>query len=201
VSDKLENSMTRYKNLTNYEDTMTDIRKNVQGLFDKIRNELTTAERQITDGLKGLMQSKKVTEKQKKIKRERTMEYDFVMNQIKGMKDEMTSMIDKQEYAKIFSEKGALNKFMEAIEVVNYDLQNHINENRPPVEEMICDIKDLVHKIRSRAKIQITKFLKYEHYGVPCYHNYTDFSLFFKKFKKKIIENDKELSLLDAGIY
>lgn len=59
----------------------------------------------------------------------------------------------------------------------------------------------LISTIKTTTDLQRLKFRQYKKLGIPNFHKFTPFQLFFKKFKKKLIENDKELSLLDAGIY
>lgn len=129
--------MDRYFNLNSYEEKMKEIRTSIKGTYKRLHEELEESENILLNDLKTqLVEGVKVSEKDKKIRSEREKEYIIVREQILFMKSEMDSMIDNFQYAKVYNERLALKKFMDAVEVVNGDLQNHINESRPPVEEI-----------------------------------------------------------------
>ena len=116
---------------------MKEIRTSIKGTYKRLHEELEESENILLNDLKTqLVEGVKVSEKDKKIRSEREKEYIIVREQILFMKSEMDSMIDNFQYAKVYNERLALKKFMDAVEVVNGDLQNHINESRPPVEEI-----------------------------------------------------------------
>ena len=200
-ADTVKDSMRRYVNMTTYEEKMIDVRSRVKRVFERLHTELVESEREICKSLRRLIDGEKMSDSDKRIQIERTSEYQLVETQISAMRNEVDQMIENANYARVFNERNTLKKFMDAIEVVNNDLQNHIDENRQPVGEITSDLKYLVQDIKACTEIQKVKFEQYKHIGIPSRFFYKPFTIFFKKFKRKIIENNKELSLLDAGIY
>ena len=201
VADKMQNSMTMYFNTISYEDKMIEIRKKIKTAYNNLHEQLYQSEKSVLNGLKEIVDKTVISDAEKKIILERTSEYQHVLSQISKMKDEIDLIIESGNYARIYNEKDMMKKFMSSIEIVNDDIQNHIADDRLPIDEIICETNNLIHRISAITDIQVLKLRKYKVIGIPSTHMYKPFHLFFKKYKKKIIENDKELSLLDAGIY
>ena len=198
----LENSIEKYMNLHSYEEKMRDVRIAINETYEKIKNELEVSKKNILGELKHLIvDGNQESETDKKISSQRKAEYNEVKTQISKMNTEMNSMIENEQYARVYNERIALKKFLDSVEVVNSDLQNHISENRPPIEEVSLNLSRLACDIEALTQEQKVKFSLYHKLGIPNLHIYKPFQLYFKKYKKKLIENDPDLSLLDAGIY
>ena len=193
--------MNMYFNTISYEDKMIDIRKKIKTAYNNLHEQLYQSEKSVLNGLKEIVDKTSLSDPEKKIIIERTSEYQHVLSQISKMKEEIDLIIESGNYARIYNEKDMMKKFMSAIEIVNDDIQNHIADDRLPIDEIICETNNLIHRISAITDIQVLKLRKYKVIGVPSTHIYKPFHLFFKKYKKKIIENDRDLSLLDAGIY
>ena len=198
---KMKESFNTFISLTSYEDKMIEVKKHIRSTYKRLHDELDKSENEFSIAMQNFIENKQLTENQKKINGDRTKEYHHVVSQIDKMKNEMQEMIENSDFARIYNEQDVFKKLIDAISVVDLDLQNHLFSNSPPISDLITDLNGLVDSIKHSTAISKLKLCHYKSIGVPTFFKYSPFSLYFKKFKKRVIENDPNLSLLDAALF
>ena len=175
----------------------SNIKNKIQDAYNIIHEQLKNSEQQV---IKELEEIKNNICDNNRINM-KTNHFQEALLQAIQIHSELDSLFKEEKFDKIYEVKDVVKKYYSAVNVINEDIQDSIIWHFIPIKDSISSILNMKPKIVSMNNQLISRLQKIKYIGFPFSYFYKPFELFFKNSKHEFLELNKNLSLLDAGVF